>query len=154
MYRAALVALFLFSGCIGSSPGIPTPTGGTSGGTGGDPSSETTATPPVPIARGHIFLAGPYTGVRSIAVVVAPGVDGFSFQPPPAGSNVTTRTTNARGLGYDLSLNFHDSAGVWLGGCATSARDEVCAVPERAARGEVTAAFAIDVDGEVLLLAD
>ncbi|MBI4392489.1 MAG: hypothetical protein HY556_01645 [Euryarchaeota archaeon] len=103
------------------------------------------------IARGHIVAAGPYTNVRSIAVLAREGVDGFFFPAPPAKTMLTTRTMDNRGLGYDLSMNFHDAARVYLGGCSTPAMDETCVVPVGAATGEVTAAMGVDLDVVVLI---
>jgi hypothetical protein len=103
------------------------------------------------IARGHIVAAGPYTNVRSIAVLAAEGVDGFFFPAPTTKTKLTTRTTDNRGLGYDLSMNFHDAARAYLGGCSTPAKDEVCEVPSGAATGEVTAAMGVDLDVVVLI---
>ena len=154
----AVVAVLL-AGCVsdpvrpqGAATAAPTAptwsTSNTNATTSGTPSN-VTQRPPERIAAGHIVVAGPYTRIRSLAVLGVPDVDGFFFRPPPAGSNLTTLTKDNRGLGYDLDLNFHDANGGWLGGCSTPARDEFCQVPAGAARGEVTAYMAVDVDVQV-----
>jgi hypothetical protein len=119
------------------------------------PANATASPPPQPpqpqkVGAGHIVVGGPHSRLfRTLAVLGAPGIDGFFFEAPPAGTNVTTVTKDTHGLGYDLDFNFHDQGGTWLGGCQTPAKDEVCTVPEGAARGEVAAYAGADLDVEV-----
>ncbi|MGQ0534957.1 MAG: hypothetical protein ACT4PT_02670 [Methanobacteriota archaeon] len=178
---ACCLALSAFGGCLGDPNEPVAPSSASSGadegpappsgnGTGGANGTEPQPSPgnatvpdrspagngtdgPAEIARGHIALAGPWTDIRSIAVLSGDdAVDGVFFPAPAAGTVLATNATDGSGLGYDLSMNFHDEAGRWLGGCSSPEPEESCAVPEGAARAEVTAVRGVDVDVVVFAL--
>lgn len=99
-----------------------------------------TAVAETELGSGHIVAGSPTTIAFGLADVTS-----LFFAAPEAGTNLTTRTVDNAGIGYDLDLYFYDAAGNYLGGCSTSAADEVCTVPAAAAEVEVAAFYGADL---------
>lgn len=150
----ALIAVLLLAGCLGGADVEPRSIGDEAARPSADPPAAANATGPQEIARGEILATGPWTNVRSLAVLGAEGVDGFFFEAPEAGRTITTETASAAGAPYDLHFYFRDANNRYIAytACATEAPDETCEVPESAAIGEVTGAAGAMLEVAVLLL--